>query len=217
MKLKVARLTSLLLAMLLVLTFASCGEDKTEDEQSIPVIDLELPTSTENGEVYNPENITSEPTTEEGDPSTTESDPTTETGEPSGGDTETQKALTTGKINLRNAPEDGDVITTINEGVLVTILDTSNAKWYQVSVNGQTGYVSSAYLDTDAANKIQTGKITAGSLNIRETNDSGSKSLGTVTEGTSVTIIESSAGWHKIVHNGITGWVSGDYVEVGSN
>lgn len=226
MKLKVAKLTALLLALLLCVTFASCGEDKSEEEQSIPVIDLELPTTTDSGDVYNPDAITSEPTTdvepstegETSDGETTEVDPSTETTNPNGGGTtETSQALTTGTVNLREAPEDGKVITTVNEGVLVTVLDTSNTKWYKVSYNGQTGYISAEYLDTAAAGNVQTGKITASSLNIRETNDSDSKSLGTVTKGTSVTIIESSAGWHKIVYKDITGWVSGDYVEVGSN
>ena len=60
----------------------------------------------------------------------------------------------------------------------------------------------------------KTGKVTASSLNIRKSADSGSKVVGTLREGASVTIKETSGSWYKITAGGKTGYVYKKYIKV---
>jgi peptidoglycan hydrolase-like protein with peptidoglycan-binding domain len=60
----------------------------------------------------------------------------------------------------------------------------------------------------------KTGKVTASSLNIRKTADSDSKVIGTLKEGASVTIKDSTGSWYKISANGKTGYVYKKYIKV---
>lgn len=60
----------------------------------------------------------------------------------------------------------------------------------------------------------KTGKVTASSLNIRKTADSDSKVVGTLKEGASVTIKDSTGSWYKITANGKTGYVYKKYIKV---
>lgn len=60
----------------------------------------------------------------------------------------------------------------------------------------------------------KTGKVTASSLNIRKSADSDSKVVGTLKEGASVTIKDSTGSWYKITANGKTGYVYKKYIKV---
>ena len=60
----------------------------------------------------------------------------------------------------------------------------------------------------------KTGKVTASSLNIRKTANSDSKVVGTLREGASVTIKDSTGSWYKISANGKTGYVYKKYIKV---
>ena len=59
-----------------------------------------------------------------------------------------EQAIVTGEeVNVRSGP--GLVyssFTSLREGMTVEVLNRSNADWYQVSWDGNVGYVSSAYL-----------------------------------------------------------------------
>lgn len=59
-----------------------------------------------------------------------------------------------------------------------------------------------------------TGIVTAEPyLNIRINPSSDANKIGEVKKGERVTIEESVNGWHKVTVNGVTGWVSSDYVK----
>ena len=60
----------------------------------------------------------------------------------------------------------------------------------------------------------KTGKVTASSLNIRKSADSDSKVVGTLREGASVTIKDSSGSWYKITAGGKTGYVYKKYIKI---
>ena len=64
------------------------------------------------------------------------------------------------------------------------------------------------------ASLAKTGKVTAASLNIRKSADSDSKVVGTLKEGTSVTIKDTSGSWYKISANGKTGYVAKKYIKI---
>ena len=60
----------------------------------------------------------------------------------------------------------------------------------------------------------KTGKVTASSLNIRKNADSDSKVVGTLKEGATVTIKDTSGSWYKITANGKTGYVNKKYIKI---
>ena len=60
----------------------------------------------------------------------------------------------------------------------------------------------------------KTGKVTASSLNIRKSADSESKVVGTLREGATVTIKDTSGSWYKITANGKTGYVYKKYIKI---
>ena len=60
----------------------------------------------------------------------------------------------------------------------------------------------------------KTGKVTASSLNIRKSASSDSKVVGTLKQGATVTIKETSGSWYKITANGKTGYVIKKYIKV---
>ena len=59
----------------------------------------------------------------------------------------------------------------------------------------------------------KTGKVTASSLRVRETPVNGTV-VGKLAKGTAVTITEEKDGWYKVTAGTLTGWVSGEYVEL---
>lgn len=63
------------------------------------------------------------------------------------------------------------------------------------------------------APETKTGKVTASSLRVRETPVNGTV-IGKLAKGTAVTILETKDGWYKVTKDSLTGWVSGEYVEL---
>ena len=59
----------------------------------------------------------------------------------------------------------------------------------------------------------KTGKVTASSLRVRETPVNGTV-VGKLAKGTAVTVLETKDGWYKVTAGSLTGWVSGEYVEL---
>jgi cell wall-associated NlpC family hydrolase len=51
-------------------------------------------------------------------------------------------------------------------------------------------------------------------LNVRSSSSTSSTIIGKLYNGTQISLIDSSNGWYKISYNGITGWVSGNYITV---
>ena len=60
-----------------------------------------------------------------------------------------------------------------------------------------------------------TGTVDATSLNLRSAPSTSAASLGLVKDGTQVEVLEDAVnGWYKVVHNGMTGYMSADYLVV---
>ena len=86
------------------------------------------------------------------------------------GDIAVNVGATTGS-NLRlraEASTDSSIVTTLNKGVAVSVLDSSVEGWYKISFNGNTGYVSADYMIIDQDNVFETtGRINTDSVNVR--------------------------------------------------
>jgi len=216
MKSNLAKIIPLTLTtLLLVVSLTACGDKVDQESTSLPEIDLDLPTSsTAVDNVYNPDGTqNTEPV--DTDPSS-ETEPSTESSTEDGsGDAPSERklAMTTNQVNMRKSAN-GDVLTVLPKGALVTVNDTSDSEWYQVSFGDQDGFVSSQYLDmnTTSAEMNLQATVTAKTLNVRSTASSDGSVLGVLSEGSRVTVIDSENGWYKIQYNGSTGFVSASYL-----
>ena len=139
------------------------------------------------------------------------------------------QAKATAYVNVRKSTSTSSaVLTTIDEGTLVTVTDTSNAEWYAVKLSdGTTGYIYSIYLAKDDGSSGgsspstppsgTTGKVTA-YLNFRTSPEIADNIIDVIPSGASVTIIETvNSSWYKINYNGREGYVYSQYVSGGSS
>lgn len=120
-------------------------------------------------------------------------------------------------LNLRSGPGTTyDIITQLNEGDIVVILERTNSDWYNINYHGVTGYVNVPYLRDvlTAENFNAQGKITGNLVNLRSKPDTSSDLLGTYAEGTVMTVIGINTGWYKVKHDGKTGYIRSDYMDI---
>lgn len=118
-------------------------------------------------------------------------------------------------LNLRATPG-GAAIGSLPYGTKLAVISNSN-EWYQVAVNGQTAYVSGAYVswipDTEFA--LGTGVIQCSTtVNFRSLPNTECEVLGSLANGTKVELIGVAQGWYKACVNGQKGFISADYVNV---
>jgi len=123
---------------------------------------------------------------------------------------------TTVSLNVRNAPQlTATRITTLKPNTTVTIHET-RAGWHRITANNVSGWVSSQYitaLDTKTAPSGKNGQTTA-ALNVRNAPGITNSRITTLQPGTAISISETRNGWYHISVNGISGWVSADYVRM---
>lgn len=133
----------------------------------------------------------------------------------------TTGTVNTSALNVRSGPStDYDRITTISKGTTLTIIATEG-DWYKVEVGGKTGYVAARYVAVngnqteDASGK--TGTVNVSVLNIREGAGTSTKCIGSLRNGTKVSIIAAEGEWYKVQGGGKTGYVFAEYVTVGGD
>lgn len=114
------------------------------------------------------------------------------------------------------ASTDSSIVTTLDKGVAVAILDDSIDGWFQVSYNGSTGYVSADYLVVDQDNIFTTyGRVNADGVNVRSDASTDSSSLATVDEGTIVTVNGLVDGWYDVTcEYGTEGYIRSDFLDL---
>ena len=135
-------------------------------------------------------------------------------------------AATTGTVtcdvlNVRSGSSTSDsVITTVSKGTKVDIVSSENG-WYEISINGTTGYVSAQYVSTDGSGTAvsgQTGSVNVGVLNLRSSASTDAGVIGFLYLGDTVTITGSSDGWYGVTTaSGATGYVFAQYISLGSD
>ena len=134
------------------------------------------------------------------------------------GDIAVNVGATTGS-NLRlraEASTDSSIVTTLNKGVAVSVLDTSVEGWYKISFNGNTGYVSADYMIIDQDNVFETtGRINTDSVNVRADATTDSEVAATLEKGAILTVTGLKDGWYAVTcQYGTTGYVRSDFVDL---
>lgn len=126
-------------------------------------------------------------------------------------------ATTGSSLRMRaDATTSSSVITTLDKGVAVAILDGSQEDWVQVAYNGKTGFVSSDYLIVDQDNVFTTkGRVNADDVNVRVAADTESESLATVGKDTVVTVDGFADGWYAVTcEYGTVGYIHSDFLDL---
>ena len=130
-------------------------------------------------------------------------------------DIATGAGTTTGSsLRLRSEPStSASVVTMLDKGVSVAILDDSADGWYKIGYNGSTGYVSADYLTVDSDNVFTTyGRINSEGVNVRSAASTDSSVLATVSDGTIVTVNGLVDGWYDVTcQYGTEGYIRSDY------
>ena len=138
-------------------------------------------------------------------------------------------------VNVRSGPgTDTEVVGGFGPGDAVMVIGETN-NWYQVSVNGQTGYVRKDFLaanataaqtttqasSSDEASGESTTAYNYGSsvtmyatdgVNVRSQPSTGSDINGTLNSGTSVTVVGETDNWYIVSTGSGTGYISKSYL-----
>ena len=122
-------------------------------------------------------------------------------------------------VRIRSGPGlDKSVLTHVNRGEVIVILERTNSEWNKVSFHGTVGYVSVSLLENPRKiiNFTAQGSISGNNVNMRSKPDTASSILGTYTLGTVMTIIGLNEGWYKVQSGGNTGYVRSDFMQITS-
>ena len=144
-------------------------------------------------------------------------------------------------LRIRKSPNtSGDVIGYLTNGEIFNI-DGKEGSWYKINANGKVGYIhgdyvkevsgnsnsnsnsnsnnsgSSSNLDTSLAGKKGTVVNVSTSLRVRQSPSTSSSVVGSLRGGQTFEIKGKSGSWYYINANGLTGYIHGDYVQVGEN
>ncbi len=133
---------------------------------------------------------------------------------------ETQQAVAVGattgsSLRLRaEASTSSSIITTLDEGMAVAVLDDSIDGWYKVNYNGDVGYVSADYMVIDQDNVFTTyGRVTGDGVYVRSGPSTDSDVLNTVDADTIVTINGFVDGWYDVTCKyGTEGYIRSDFL-----
>ena len=134
------------------------------------------------------------------------------------GDIAANVGATTGS-NLRlraDASTSSEIITTLDKGIAVSVLDSSTEGWYKIAFNGKVGFVSADYMIIDQDNVFETtGRINTASVNVRTDASTESEIAATLDADTYLTVTGLKDGWFAVTCKyGTQGYVRSDFVDL---
>lgn len=110
-------------------------------------------------------------------------------------------------VKFRKAPSTSATIIKKLSNVKVTVTDKKSG-WYKVTVSNQTGWIKSNYI------KLLTtsGTINSNGVNFRKSSSTSSSKIAILKKGTSVQILDTVKGWHKVKIGTKIGYVASRFV-----
>lgn len=123
---------------------------------------------------------------------------------------------TSSAVNFRQEPStESTVLDKLYNGTRVAVLDQTG-DWYQVAYDGDVGYMSAEYVETQPIMNISCGgaKVTTSVLNLRSGPGTDNDIVAKLVGGSVTKIIGINNGWFKVQYAGNTGYISPEYVEV---
>lgn len=145
-------------------------------------------------------------------------------------------------LRMRSNPSTGSsIIMTLSKGTQVELLSAEESGWFKVSYKGTEGYMSADWINvlsietsaaevpsapsdstTDPAEPkeeetpVTTAVVKDGPLNVRSGPGTTYGRVGSLNKGTQVTVLEALDGWYQISSGSLTGYVSAQYLTIGS-
>lgn len=130
--------------------------------------------------------------------------------------------VTASSLNVRSgAGTSYSVIGSLKRDKAVTVVSTFG-NWYKIKYGSSYGYISISYTSptlytsstaqTTNSSQNKTMYCTASALNVRSGAGTSYSVIGSLTKGTSATVISSSNGWSKIKYGSGYGYVSSNYL-----
>lgn len=130
-------------------------------------------------------------------------------------------AATTGSsLRVRSdASTDASILSTLDKGVTVAVLDDSISGWYKINYGGTVGYVSADYVSIDQDNIFTSyGSVNGDGVNVRSSASTDGSVLATVDKGTIVTVNGFENGWYDVTcEYGTEGYIRSDFLDLTAN
>jgi cell wall-associated NlpC family hydrolase len=126
-------------------------------------------------------------------------------------------ATTGSSLRLRaEASTSANIVTTLDKGVAVAVLDDTLDGWYKINYAGSVGFVSADYLVIDQDNVFETyGKVNANGVNVRASASTDSEVLACVDANTIVTVNGFVDGWYDVTCKyGTEGFIRSDFLDL---
>ncbi len=118
-----------------------------------------------------------------------------------------------GALNLRETPSiAAKVLGQFPTGTLVEV-NGYHGDWYEVEVNGMSGYMMSRYLSGELGSQTATVRTKTGvGLNVREQPGMDGAILTSVRNGESVTVTQKGSNWSRVSVNGTDGFMATEFL-----
>lgn len=146
-----------------------------------------------------------------------------------------QVTTASGSLNLREkANQNATVLERIPQYTRIEVLAYGSV-WCQVSYNGKTGFVMTAFLTLQGSIQSPTATLSptptieasvvgtaawvstsGGSLNLREAGKSGAKVITTIPNGTQLSVTQYGSVWCAVIFNGQSGYVMTEFLRFAS-
>ena len=126
-------------------------------------------------------------------------------------------AIESDGVRVRSGPGlNFSILTQVNRGDFVVILERTNNDWFKVNYHGTVGYVSTPMLRNrrEIANFNARGMISGRIVNIRARPNMTSSVLATCRAGTEMLITGINEGWYKVELGSIAGYVRSDHMSL---
>lgn len=126
-------------------------------------------------------------------------------------------ATTGSSLRMRaEASTSSSIVTTLDKNVAVAVLDDSINGWYEISFNGNSGFVSADYLLIDQDNIFESyGRVNGDGVNVRDQASTDGEVLATVDNGAIVTVNALEDGWYAVTcQYGTEGYIRSDFVDL---
>lgn len=126
-------------------------------------------------------------------------------------------AITTDALYIRRSGDwDAEALALVDYGTTVAVTGKSGG-WYQVRYDGIEGYLSGEYLDLRTSGLTGYGQVTADALNLRSGAGTGYETVTSLPNGAWVSVSGFENGWFYVDYDGVSGYVSGDYLELSAS
>ena len=128
--------------------------------------------------------------------------------------------VNTDALRLRDeASTSATVLGTASKGDTVVVLEDAGNGWYKVDYKSVEGYMSGEYLNVSAKADVTIGyglvQSQGSPLNVRSGPGTSYGKVTSLNNGAVVNIVGIDNGWYKISTNGVTGYVSSQYIYTG--